>query len=185
MTLRWSCLCLGDFVMRWTFPWTPVNLYSSYTFASGSPDNIKQWKFPDGGFLQNLSGHNSNINMLAVNADWVLVFGSDNGTMHLWDWRTGYNFQLVHAAVQPGSLDSDSGIFASSFDQSESWLLTAETDKTIKVYREDENATEETHPVSWKPEIIKRIIWVNWEHGVLGGWLKGGGERQGVEQRKM
>lgn len=127
-----------------------------YTFASGSPDNIKQWKFPDGGFIQNLSGHNAIINTLAVNTDGVLVSGADNGTMHLWDWRTGYNFQRVHAAVQPGSLDSESGIFACAFDRSESRLLTAEADKTIKVYREDETATEETHPVSWKPEIIKR-----------------------------
>jgi len=67
-------------------------------------------------------------------------FTADNGTMHLWDWRTGYNFQRVHAAVQPGSLDSESGIFACAFDRSESRLLTAEADKTIKVYREDETA---------------------------------------------
>lgn len=60
--------------------------------------------------------------------------------MHLWDWRTGYNFQRVHAAVQPGSLDSESGIFACAFDQSESRLLTAEADKTIKVYKEDDSA---------------------------------------------
>lgn len=65
---------------------------------------------------------------------------ADNGTMHLWDWRTGYNFQRVHAAVQPGSLDSESGIFACVFDQSESRLLTAEADKTIKVYKEDDTA---------------------------------------------
>ncbi|KAM9331286.1 pleiotropic regulator 1 isoform 2-T2 [Gastrophryne carolinensis] len=127
-----------------------------YTFASGSPDNIKQWKFPDGNFIQNLSGHNAIINTLAVNSDGVLVSGADNGTMHLWDWRTGYNFQRIHAAVQPGSLDSESGIFACTFDQSETRLITAEADKTIKVYREDDTASEETHPISWKPEIIKR-----------------------------
>ena len=46
-----------------------------YTFASGSPDNIKQWKFPDGNFLQNLSGHNAIINSLALNSDNVLVSG--------------------------------------------------------------------------------------------------------------
>ncbi|XP_055491277.1 pleiotropic regulator 1 [Leucoraja erinacea] len=127
-----------------------------YTFASGSPDNIKQWKCPDGVFIQNLPGHNAIINTLSVNSDGVLVSGADNGTMHLWDWRTGYNFQRIHAAVQPGSLDSESGIFACTFDQSESRLLTAEADKTIKVYKEDDMATEETHPVNWKPEIIKR-----------------------------
>ncbi|NXC16228.1 PLRG1 regulator, partial [Corythaeola cristata] len=123
--LNFNILCLFSF---------------SYTFASGSPDNIKQWKFPDGNFIQNLSGHNAIINTLAVNSDGVLVSGADNGTMHLWDWRTGYNFQRVHAAVQPGSLDSESGIFACVFDQSESRLLTAEADKTIKVYKEDETA---------------------------------------------
>ncbi|KAI1887454.1 hypothetical protein AGOR_G00190460 [Albula goreensis] len=127
-----------------------------YTFASGSPDNIKQWKFPEGSFIQNLSGHNAIINTLAVNSDGVLVSGADNGTIHMWDWRTGYNFQRIHAAVQPGSLDSESGIFACMFDHSESRLITAEADKTIKVYREDDTATEESHPVNWKAEIVKR-----------------------------
>uniref|UniRef100_A0A669EN48 Pleiotropic regulator 1 n=1 Tax=Oreochromis niloticus TaxID=8128 RepID=A0A669EN48_ORENI len=127
-----------------------------YTFASGSADNIKQWMFPDGNFIQNLSGHNAIINTLAVNSDGVLVSGADNGTIHMWDWRTGYNFQRIHAAVQPGSLDSESGIFACMFDHSESRLITAEADKTIKVYKEDDTATEESHPVNWKPEILKR-----------------------------
>ncbi|XP_014823759.1 PREDICTED: pleiotropic regulator 1 isoform X2 [Poecilia mexicana] len=127
-----------------------------YTFASGSADNIKQWMFPDGSFIQNLSGHNAIINTLAVNSDGVLVSGADNGTMHMWDWRTGYNFQRIHAAVQPGSLDSESGIFACLFDHSESRLITAEADKTIKVYKEDDTATEESHPINWKPEILKR-----------------------------
>lgn len=124
--------------------------------------------FPDGNFIQNLSGHNAIINTLAVNSDGVLVSGgirnqptqfhsrglsvvmvvlnlliADNGTIHLWDWRTGYNFQRIHAAVQPGSLDSESGIFACVFDHSESRLITAEADKTIKVYKEDDMA------VSW------------------------------------
>uniref|UniRef100_A0A672YSW3 Pleiotropic regulator 1 n=1 Tax=Sphaeramia orbicularis TaxID=375764 RepID=A0A672YSW3_9TELE len=115
-----------------------------YTFASGSADNIKQWMFPDGNFIQNLSGHNAIINTLAVNSDGVLVSGADNGTIHMWDWRTGYNFQRIHAAVQPGSLDSESGIFACVFDHSESRLITAEADKTIKVYKEDDTAVSLT-----------------------------------------
>lgn len=65
---------------------------------------------------------------------------ADNGTLLLWDWRSGSNFQRIHAAVQPGSLDSESGVFACVFDQSESRLITAEADKTIKVYREDDTA---------------------------------------------
>lgn len=42
--------------------------------------------------------------------------------------------------MQPGSLDSESGIFACMFDNSESRLITAEADKTIKVYKEDDTA---------------------------------------------
>ena len=45
--------------------------------ASASPDNIKQWKFPDGNFIQNLSGHNAILNCLAVNSDGVLVSGGE------------------------------------------------------------------------------------------------------------
>ncbi|XP_065838841.1 pleiotropic regulator 1-like [Oscarella lobularis] len=129
---------------------------SEFTFASGSADNIKQWKLPEGNFIQNLSGHNAIVNTLALNSDNVLVSGADNGTLHFWDWKTGYNFQRIQSLVQPGSLDSEAGIFASTYDMSGTRLITCESDKSIKIYREDESATEESHPVEWKPEILKR-----------------------------
>jgi len=129
---------------------------TQYTFGSVSPDNIKQWKFPDGVFLQNLSGHNAIINSLACNADGVLCSAADNGTMHFWDWKTGYNFQRIQAAVQPGSIDSEAGIFALCFDKSGSRLITGEADKTIKIYKEDDSATEESHPINWRPDIYKK-----------------------------
>ncbi|OAD58867.1 Pleiotropic regulator 1, partial [Eufriesea mexicana] len=129
---------------------------SLYMFASASPDNIKQWKCPEGKFIQNLSGHNAIVNCLAVNPDGVLVSGADNGTMHLWDWRTGYNFQRLQAPVQPGSMDSEAGVFSITFDMSGTRMITTEADKTIKIYKEDDTATEETHPVNWRPDIIKR-----------------------------
>lgn len=129
---------------------------TQFAFATGSPDNIKQWKFPDGNFIQNLPGHNAIINTLALNQDGVLVSGGDNGSMYFWDWKSGYNFQRLQAAVQPGSIDSEAGIFASTFDKSGSRLITCEADKTIKIYKEDDSATEETHPIHWKPEILKK-----------------------------
>ena len=129
---------------------------SLYMFASASPDNIKQWKCPEGRFIQNLTGHNTIVSCLAMNGDNVMVSGGDNGTMYFWDWKTGYNFQRMQAPVQPGSLDSEAGIFAMTFDQSGSRLITCEADKTIKIYKEDDSATEETHPVNWKPNILKR-----------------------------
>ncbi|GFT60944.1 pleiotropic regulator 1 [Nephila pilipes] len=125
-------------------------------FASGAPDNIKQWRCPDGNFVQNLSGHNAIVNCLGINSDNVLVSGGDNGTLYFWDWKTGYNFQRLQAPVQPGSIDSEAGIFACTFDQSGSRLLSAEADKTVKIFREDDSASEETHPINWKPEILKR-----------------------------
>ncbi|CAG7834542.1 unnamed protein product [Allacma fusca] len=127
-----------------------------YMFASASTDNIKQWKCPKGEFIQNLTGHNAIVNALAVNQDGVLVSGADNGSLHFWDWRTGYNFQRIQTQVQPGSMDSEAGIFSMTYDLSGTRLITTEADKTIKIYREDDEATEESHPIDWKPDILKR-----------------------------
>jgi len=127
---------------------------TQYTFGSASADNIKQWKCPEGSFIQNLTGHNAILNCLALNQDGVLVSGADNGTLHVWDWKTGYNFQRFQTMVQPGSLDSEAGLFAMTFDKSGSRLITCEADKTIKMYREDETALEE--PINWKPDLMRK-----------------------------
>lgn len=125
-------------------------------FISGATDNIKQWSLPEGKFIQNFSGHDSVINSLATNKYNVLVSGADNGTLFFWDWRTGYNFQRLASPVQRGSIESEAGIMALSFDKSGARLITGESDKTIKMYREDPNASEESHPINWKPDIVQR-----------------------------
>ncbi|KAI6184153.1 WD domain, G-beta repeat protein [Aphelenchoides bicaudatus] len=125
-------------------------------FASGSTDNIKQWQSHQGIFYQNLAGHNSMINAMAVNDDGVLVSGGDNGTMHFWDWSSGFCFQREHPPPQPGSIDSESGIYSMTFDKSGTRLITAESDKSIKMWKEDPEATEETHPIIWRPELLKK-----------------------------
>ncbi|EGG14869.1 hypothetical protein DFA_10742 [Cavenderia fasciculata] len=90
---------------------------------------------------------------MALNQDNVLVSAADNGSMQFWDWKSGYCFQKLQTIVQPGSLDAEAGIFACTFDRTGTRLITAEADKTIKVYKEIENATEETHPIGkdWRP----------------------------------
>ncbi|KAI9224433.1 WD40-repeat-containing domain protein [Blastocladiella britannica] len=132
------------------------------TFASGSPDNIKQWvlrredpgaDFPACRLVQNFAGHEGMVNALAVNDEGVMFSGGDNGSMRFWDWRTGHCFQKGHAQVQPGSLDSEAGVFAATFDRSGSRLITCEADKSIKIWREDPRATPESHPVVWQPEL--------------------------------
>ena len=123
-----------------------------YTFASASSDNIKKFKLPEGKFMHNMLQHQRNIvNAIAVNDDGVMATCADNGNMWFWDWNSGNKFQEIQSPVQPGSLDSESGIFAASFDVTGTRLLTCEADKTIKFYKEDLEATPESHPIHFKP----------------------------------
>ncbi len=123
-----------------------------YAFASCSIDNIKKFKLPQGKFMHNmLQRQKTIINAAAVNAEGVMATCADNGNMCLWDWHSGNRFQEIQSPVQPGSLDSESGIFAASFDVTGTRLVTCEADKTIKYYKEDLEATPETHPVKFKP----------------------------------
>ncbi|ODH33133.1 pre-mRNA-splicing factor prp46 [Paracoccidioides brasiliensis] len=118
-----------------------------FTFASASAGSIKQWKCPEGAFMQNFDGHNAIINNLAVNEDNVLFSGGDNGSMSFWDWKTGHRFQSLDTTAQPGSLDAEAGIMAATFDRTGLRLLVGEADKTIKIWKPDDEATEETHPL--------------------------------------
>merc|ERR1719461_1323497 len=121
---------------------------NEYTFASGAADNIKVWKCPDGVFMRNMGDSpGSVVNTVTCNSDNVLVSGHDDGYLKFWDWTSGYNFQSYKAPPQPGSLESEAGIQAASFDMTGSRLITCETDKTIKIWKEDETATEQSHPI--------------------------------------
>jgi pleiotropic regulator 1 len=48
-----------------------------FTFASGSTGSIKQWKCPEGAFMQNFEGQNAIINTMSVNEDNVLFSGGE------------------------------------------------------------------------------------------------------------
>ncbi|TAQ89465.1 hypothetical protein B7494_g2210 [Chlorociboria aeruginascens] len=124
-----------------------------FTFASGSTGSIKQWKCPEGAFMQNFDGQNSIINTLSVNEDNVLFSGGDNGSMSFWDWKSGHRFQALDTTAQPGSLDAEAGIMSSTYDHTGLRLICGEADKTIKVWKQDETATPETHPLEWKPTL--------------------------------
>ncbi|KAK4493184.1 hypothetical protein RD792_017958 [Penstemon davidsonii] len=121
-------------------------------FVSASAENIKKFKLPRGEFMHNmLSQQKTIINAAAVNEEGVLTTAGDNGSLWFWDWRSGHNFQQAQTIVQPGSLDSEAGIYAVTYDLTGSRLITCEADKTIKMWKEDEMATPETHPVHFKP----------------------------------
>ncbi|KAK5987677.1 Pre-mRNA-splicing factor prp46 [Cladobotryum mycophilum] len=129
---------------------------TEFTFATGSTGSIKQWKCPEGAFMQNFEGHNSIINTLSVNRNNVLFSGGDNGSMSFWDWKSGHRFQSLDTTAQPGSLDAEAGIMSSTFDRSGLRLICGEADKTIKIWKQDENATAETHPIQWAPALGQR-----------------------------
>ena len=131
-----------------------------WTFFKGLL-SVEVWRCPKGNFERNIDGHGGILNCSAMREEdgsTILVAGADNGQLHFWDWRTGHKFQTIEGRVQPGSLEAENAIFACTFDKSYSRLLTAECDKTIKVYKEDEEATPETHPLDWKaPKNIGRF----------------------------
>lgn len=134
---------------------------TEFGFVSASADNIKGWKCPEGTFIQNYEGRKAIINTLSINQDGVIFSGGkvnvkgmqvdqlsfflpgDNGSIGFHDWRSGYQFQTMETTVQPGSLDAEAGIFASTFDRTGLRLITGEADKTIKIYKEDENAVKD------------------------------------------
>ncbi|CAH9085651.1 unnamed protein product [Cuscuta epithymum] len=116
-------------------------------FVSASADNIKKFNLPQGKFLHNmLSQQKAIINAMAVNEEGVMATGGDNGSLWFWDWRSGHNFQQSQTVVQPGSLESEAGIYAMAYDVTGSRLITCEADKTIKMWKEGVNAS----PVPWE-----------------------------------
>lgn len=126
---------------------------TEFSFASGSSQSIKQWMCPRGDFMLNFQPVNSIINTLAVNEDNVMFAGGDDGSVTFWDWKTGHNFQRTESIAQPGSLDAEAGVMCSTFDRTGLRLITGESDKSIKIWKQDDDATEETHPLDWKPTL--------------------------------
>ena len=120
------------------------------TFVSGAADSLKKWVGSDGRFIKSFTGHKGVINAMAVNDDGVLMSGADDGSMNFWDYNTGHCFQQSMTVAQPGSLDAENGIFAAEFDLTGTRLITCEADKTIKIWKEDDHASELTHPIDMK-----------------------------------
>lgn len=127
---------------------------SEYTFVSCASDNNKVWKMPNGKFERNIAGSGSIVNSCVIRpseaGSSVLITAQDNGQLNFWDWRSGHKFQTHETIPQPGSMSSENGVFSLCLDMSGSRLLTGECDKTIKIYKEDPNATEESHPLQYK-----------------------------------
>ncbi|XP_049849218.1 uncharacterized protein LOC126318247 [Schistocerca gregaria] len=127
--------------------------------ATGAADALKKFAFPHGNFIHNFPlVEDAIINSLAINHDGVMVAGSAYGTLNFYDWKSAHQFQAAQTIPQPGSLPSEAGFFDTAFDKTGSRLITAELDKTIKIWREVPDATPENYPLNWKPK-RKRVAW--------------------------
>jgi pleiotropic regulator 1 len=106
-------------------------------FATCAADCVKIWKSPNGDYERDMSTTGI-LNCSTVRDDGLFVTGSDDGTLCLYDWESGSQFQTIKSPPQPGSMECENAIFDSTFDYSGTRLITAECDKTIKIYREDD-----------------------------------------------
>ncbi|KAF9180764.1 pre-mRNA-splicing factor prp46 [Haplosporangium sp. Z 767] len=119
---------------------------TEFTFAITSSDNIKQWKYPEGQFMHNFEGP-------GVSLEEESPMPADNGAMGFWGWKSGYQFQRLDSLVQPGSPEGKAGI---SCVETGLHLITGKADKTIKVWKEDNQATPESPLLDWKPSLVRK-----------------------------
>jgi len=127
------------------------------TFLSGAADTLKKWHGRSGQFIRNFTGHRAVVNALASNDDGVLLSAADDGTMRFWDYASGYCFQETHTVSQPGSLHAENAIFACDFDLTGTRLVTCEGDKTVKIWKQDQDASDLTHPIDmvrWRKKCL-------------------------------
>ena len=96
--------------------------------------------------------------------EWFIVRSAsaespfESSFRRFWDWHSGNCFQKGQTIPQPGSLESEAGILDMAFDRSGTRLVTCEADKSIKMWKQDDTATEESHPVDFRPpkDIVRR-----------------------------
>ena len=89
------------------------------------------------------------INTLAYSKHDVLFAGGDGGSLALYDWQSGRRFSTGRTMPQPGSLDSESCVLAAAFDVTGTRLITCEADKSMKIWKEDPQAAELSHSLTW------------------------------------
>lgn len=134
------------------------------SFVSASADGtIRKWQGKNGKFLKTIrhdTTRNTIWNTVAVQEDGVMVSGSDDGGLDFWDYDTGYCFQRSKALVQPGSLEqAENAVLCSHFDKTGTRLVTGHADKTLQIWKQDDDASELTHPIDmkqWKKTCIAR-----------------------------
>ncbi|KAL0208553.1 hypothetical protein P9112_011140 [Eukaryota sp. TZLM1-RC] len=118
-----------------------------YSFASADSDVAKIWKLPECKIMGNYKDHKGSvINRLIVSDDDVLIGTGRDGMMYFWDYLSGHCFQHLLAPF-PGCRRSEMSINDVTFDQSQSRLITACGDGTIKLFKVDSGV--EKSEITW------------------------------------
>ncbi|KAI3942041.1 hypothetical protein MKW92_001757 [Papaver armeniacum] len=134
--------------------------------VTGSHDTtIKFWDLRYGRTTATLTQNNKSVramvhhpterSFVSASGDSIKRFGLPRGYLWFWDWKSGHNFQQSQTIAQPDSLDSEAGIYALSYDTTGSRLVTCEADKTIKMWKQDENASPQSHPRHYTPKDLR------------------------------
>lgn len=133
---------------------------SEFSMTSASAGDIKSWMLPSGSLLTNFESKSlGTINTLSTNEDDVLFAGGDDGSISFFDYRSGHLYQKVYTRIMPGSSESERGVLCSTFDRTGTRLLTGETDKSIKIWKQVEDATHFTDPgLPWNPTITSQRL---------------------------
>lgn len=128
---------------------------TEYSIATASTDDVRSWRLRDGHLLTNFESEGLGIiNSLSINHDDVLFAGNDSGMLSFFDYKTGHKYQELQTTEIPGSLESERGVLASSFDETGLRLITGESDKSIKMWKQIPGASPETHPgLPWNPKL--------------------------------
>lgn len=134
--LRNSAKCIGVLTRHAKSVRALASHPSQWSFVSASQDSMYQWNGQDSNLFKEYKGHDSIKNAIAVNEDNVMVSAGDDGTLVFWDWNSGTPYQRTKTIPQPGSLECESGIYDCAFDMTGTRLITAEADKTIKLWKQ-------------------------------------------------
>ncbi|CDO95837.1 unnamed protein product [Kluyveromyces dobzhanskii CBS 2104] len=131
---------------------------AEFSFATVSTNDIRSWKLPEGQLLTNFQSQDSGIlNSASINDDDVLFAGGDDGTLSFYDYKTGHKFQSLSTTETAGSLESERSILCSTFDMTGTRLITGEGDKSIKIWKQNADATEEEYPgLPWNPTLVSQ-----------------------------
>ncbi|AQZ10667.1 PRP46 (YPL151C) [Zygosaccharomyces parabailii] len=128
---------------------------TEFSMASACTDDIRSWKLPEGALLTNFASEDTGIiNTLSINQDDVLFAGGDDGTLSFYDYKSGHKYQSMASQEVPGSLESERAILSSTFDQTGLRIITGETDKSIKMWKQISDATVHNQPgLPWVPTL--------------------------------